>query len=248
MAGRRCGAPRLCSGRRQVRRRSASWDRHRRGRGRLHPRARSRRGVVRRPGSDVRAHGHDRHRRRIQSVAHASGNPERPQGRHRRRGRPDRGPRAVGRCRARGSVRPSRHSGRRGRLRRPTRPAPAAECPQPSPGTRGAARPGSLTRSGARASTGWRAGGADFRRSGADTGRARAVAPGIGRACGCGRTSACRHDASRGRREHVGDGSDQSCSAGRCQGARGVRSSERSRRGGRSGRPGGGASRCCGPT
>ena len=87
----------------------------------------------------------------------------RPQGRHRRRGRPDRGPRTVGRCRAPGFVRPSRHSGRRGRVRRPTRPAPAAECPQPSPGTRGAARPGSLTRSGARASAGCRAAGADFR-------------------------------------------------------------------------------------
>ena len=204
MAGRRRGAPRLCSGRRQVRRRSASRDRHRRRRGRLDSRARGRRSVVRRPGSDVRTHGHDRHRRRIQSVAHASRNNPRPQGRHRRRGGPDRGPRAIGRCRAPGFVRPSRHSGRRGRVRRPTRSAPVAECPQSSPGTRGAARPGSLIHSGARASTGWRAGGADSRCSCAHSRCPRAVGHGFGdvrgasshrtRARGRGAGRRCRGD------------------------------------------------------
>ena len=133
MAGRRRGAPSLCGRWRQVRGGPASRDRHRRRRERLRSGPRSRRGVVRRAGSDPRAHGHDRHRRRIQGVAHASGNHERPEGRHRRRGRPDRGSRAVGRCRAHGFVRPSRHSGRRGRVRRPTRPASAAECPRPLP-------------------------------------------------------------------------------------------------------------------
>lgn len=228
MAGRRRGAPRLCSGRRQVRGRPTSRHRRRRRRRRLHSRACGRRGVVRRPGSDARAHGDDRHRRRIQGVAHASGNPAGSEGRDPRRGRPDRGPWPVGQCRAPGRVRSSRHSGRRGRLRRPTRPAPAAACPQPSPGTCGAARPDSVTRSLTRAPAGCRA-----TRSGSGGSRAGArrscavssVSSGVGDCASCRRTRtrirtrARRRDAGGCCREDLEDVSDSHCCPNGCSGA-----------------------------
>ena len=82
---------------RQVRRGSASRNRHRGRRRACDTGARVRRGVVRRAGPDARPHGDDRHRRRIQGVAHAPRNAARPEGSDRRGGRPDRRSRANGR-------------------------------------------------------------------------------------------------------------------------------------------------------
>ncbi len=132
----------------QVRRGPASWNRHR---GRVcgcDPCSGHRRGDLRRPGADARPHRDDLGGR-AQGVAHS---PRHASGQSRRsseRRRSDRCSRDLGRPRARRSVRPSGGQSRRRRdIRGPARPASAAECTQPSAGTRGAAR--TLTSAGAR--------------------------------------------------------------------------------------------------
>ena len=193
---------------RQVRRGSASRNRHRTRRRALDTCARIRGGVVRRTGSDARSHGDDRHRRRVEGVAHAPRDAARSEGRERGRGRPDRRSRANRRRRTCGSVRPSRHSGRRGRLRRPTRLASVAECLPPSAGTRDAARPSPFGCCVARASTGRRAAGAESRCFGA--------------VCTCLRGAGSRRTARAGRcgvggrgRGRFRNGVESACSSGR---------------------------------
>jgi hypothetical protein len=141
LAGGRGGAARVLGRGRQVRGGPAPGHRRRARRLELGSCSRLRRGVLRRPRADARADRDHRHGRRPQGVADPSRLVAGRQGRLRRRGRCDRGSGAVGRSRARPAVRPPRDSGRRHRhVRRPTRPASAAGCPQPFPGTRGAAR------------------------------------------------------------------------------------------------------------
>jgi hypothetical protein len=149
VARRRPRAARVLGRRRQVRGRPASRDRRRPRRCCRRARARIRRRHLRRPGSNERTHGDDCDRGRLQGVAHASRHASREERRARDGRRADRRRRPVGRDRARRAVRPPRdQAGLRRRLRRSPHPASAARCPQPSPGTRGAARTCTTTRPG----------------------------------------------------------------------------------------------------
>jgi hypothetical protein len=140
VAGRWRGPPRVLGCRRQVRRRPASWNRHRCDRWVGDTRSGVGRGHVCRPGADARPH-RDHRSRGAQGFAHPSRPAPRQGGRSRGRRRPDRRVRAVRRRRVRRPVRPSRRESRcRRGLHRSTGAASAAECTQPSAGTRGAAR------------------------------------------------------------------------------------------------------------
>ena len=118
LAGGRRRPPRVLARRRSLRGRTASRYRHRSRRRTPGLCARLRRGRIRRPGSDARAHRHDR-RRRLQGLA----DPSRAASREARR--PCRGEGALGRSRAdrrsraRDRVRPPGYPGRRrGNVRR----------------------------------------------------------------------------------------------------------------------------------
>jgi hypothetical protein len=149
VARRRPRAARVLGRGRQVRGRPASRDRRRPRRCSRRSCAGIRRRHLRRPGSNERTHGDDRDRGRLQGVAHASRHAPREARRAPDGGRRDRRRRPVGRARARRVVRPPRDQARlRRRLRRSPHPASAARCPQPSPGTRGAARTCTTARAG----------------------------------------------------------------------------------------------------
>jgi hypothetical protein len=132
---------------RQVRRRPAPRHRHRSRGCALDPSALCGRGVVRWIGADARPDRDDRDAGRLQSLVDPPRLAASPQGRDGRRRGFDRGSRLVRGGRARDPIRPSRGSRRGERdLRRSTELASVAECSQPSPGTRGAARTQSTDR------------------------------------------------------------------------------------------------------
>ncbi len=139
---------RVRSWRQPVRRRTAPRDRRRARRCRHGSCACVRRGLLRGAGPDPWAHRHHHDGRRPQGIA----DPPRPAPREARgardRGRADRRPGTIGRAGASRPVRPPRDSrGGGGHVRRSTFAAPAAGCPIPSAGTRGAARTCSRARS-----------------------------------------------------------------------------------------------------
>jgi len=210
VACRRRGASRLRSRCRQVRRGSTPRNRHRRRRRALDTGDCVRGGVVRGAGSDARSHGADRHARRIQCFAHTPRNAARPERCDPSRGRSDRRSRADRRRGTCDPVRPSRHTGRRGRLCRPTRLASVAECPKSSPGTPDAARPSPFACCRTCASTARRAAGADSCRSRADFARVRAAGS-FRRPSRAGRGGAGGRRGSRFRAGRNGP-----CSSGRC--------------------------------
>ena len=136
--------------RQPVRRRSAPRDRHRSGRRRCGPCACVRRRDLCGAGSDARTHGHHHDGRRSQGIANPPRAASREARKARDRGGADRRPGTIRRARALRPVRPPRDSRRGGGdVRGPTFAAPAAGCPIPSAGTRGAARTCSGARSGA---------------------------------------------------------------------------------------------------
>ena len=132
--------------RQPVRRRSAPRDRHRSGRRRFGPCACVRRGHFCGAGSDARAHGHHCDGRWPQGFADAPRPPPCEARGARYRGGADRRPRTIRRAGALPPVRPPRDPRRGGGdVRGSTFAAPAAGCPIPSAGTRGAARTCSRT-------------------------------------------------------------------------------------------------------
>ena len=146
MARGRQRATRLFGRCRQVRCRPAPRHRHCTGRRARRAGTGVGRGVLRGAGAHAWPHRDDRDDGRVQGIAHAPRDVARPQRRNGRRRRPHRRTGPLRRGGARRPLPPSRYSGRRGRVRRPTRLASAAECPQPSAGTRGAARASSSAR------------------------------------------------------------------------------------------------------
>ncbi len=146
----RSRSSRVRSRRQPVRGWTAPRDRHRpRGR-RRGPCACVRRGHLCGAGSDARTHGHHHDGRRPQGIAHPPRAASREARGARDRGGADRRPGTIRRAGALRPVRPPRDSRRGGGdVRGPTFAAPAAGCPIPSAGTRGAARTCSRARSGA---------------------------------------------------------------------------------------------------
>jgi len=137
------------SRRQPVRRRTAPRDRHRPRRCRHGSCACVRRRDLCGAGSDARAHRHRHDGRRPQGIANAPRPASREARAARKRGGADRRRGAIRRAGALRPVRPPRDSCRGGgHVRRSAFPAPAAGCPIPSAGTRGAARTCSRTCSG----------------------------------------------------------------------------------------------------
>jgi hypothetical protein len=222
MARRRSGSPWVSRGRRPVRRRTASRDRHRSGRGSRRPRAPRRPRHLRRARPDARADRHHHDGRRLSGLSHAR---RPPGGRTRgenRRGRRRRGRGALRRARASGSVRPPRRARRsRRNVRRPALPPSAAGRLRPSPSPCGAARPTlrapARTRIGVCAST---RGAARVDRCAFERCDRAPIDldPGVGRGRGLGRGCDGRSVASRA----VGRGWDAACRRGRPRGRGGV--------------------------
>ncbi len=160
---------RVRSWRQPVRRRTAPRDRHRPGRRRCCPCSRVRRRHLCRAGSDARAHRHHHDGRRPQGIAHPPRAAPRQARAARDRGGADRRRGTIRPAGARRPVRPPRDSrGGGGHVRRSALAAPAAGCPIPSAGTRGAAR----TCTGARSGSG---GHAAFDVAGTTAGRGSAA-------------------------------------------------------------------------
>ena len=132
---------------RQVRGGAASRNRRRSRRRTIGSCSRLGRGHVRRLRPHERPDRDDHDRRRVQGLAHAPRHVARRARRARHCGRGDRRAGTVGGRGARRAVPPPRDQARlRRRLRRPSHAASAAECPQPSSGTRGAARTSTAAR------------------------------------------------------------------------------------------------------
>lgn len=137
------------SRRQPVRRRTAPRDRRRARRCRHGSCACVRRRDLCGAGSDARAHRHRHDGRRPQGIAYPPRAAPREARAARKRGGADRRRGTVRRAGALRPVRPPRDSCRGGgRVRRSAFPAPAAGCPIPSAGTRGAARTCSCTGTG----------------------------------------------------------------------------------------------------
>jgi hypothetical protein len=168
VARRRRRAARLLRRGRQVRGGAASGYRRRTRRRIRSPGSDLRRGHVRRLRPHARRHRDDHDRRRVQGLAHAPRRLARRAWRPRHGGRGGRGCGPLGGGRARGAVCPPGDQARlrRRQLRRSSELASAAGSPQPSAGTRGAARASTTART---------------RRA---AGRCQPARGGLGHACG----------------------------------------------------------------
>jgi len=184
------------SRRQPVRRRTAPRDRHRPRRCRRGSCACVRRRDLCGAGSDARAHRHHHDGRRPQGIAYPPRAAPREARAARKRGGADRRRGTVRRAGALRPVRPRRDPrGRGGDVRGSTFAAPAAGCPIPSAGTRGAARTCSCTGTGSSAHAAFDLAGAAGRGSTAGTGSRTAA--GSLRCSGTEPASVCARRAGR---------------------------------------------------